>query len=80
MEPPRLLRMRIADAELPFGGTWTYEIRPADGGSTLTITEDGEVYNPIFRLISRLTGQRGTITEYHTSLARKFGQPVEFLD
>ncbi len=34
-EPPRKLVTRIADPNLPFGGTWTFEIAPAEGGATL---------------------------------------------
>lgn len=52
MERPSLLVARIADPSLPFGGTWTYRIAPAAGGSDLTITEDGEVYNVIFRFMA----------------------------
>jgi hypothetical protein len=62
MERPSLLVSRIADPTLPFGGTWTYRITPADDGSHLSITEDGEVYNPIFRFMSRYVfGQAVTI-------------------
>jgi hypothetical protein len=53
MERPSLIVARIADPSLPFGGTWTYRIVPAGGGSDLTITEDGEVYNVIFRFVAR---------------------------
>jgi len=53
MDPPSLLVARIADPKLAFGGTWTYRIAPAPGGSDLTITENGEVYNVIFRFMSR---------------------------
>jgi len=53
MERPALLVGRIDTHDLPFGGTWTYRITQADGGSDLSITEDGEVYNPIFRFMSR---------------------------
>ena len=57
--------VRIADLDLPFGGTWTYEIAPRSGGSTLTITEDGEIYNPMFRVMSRFVfGYESTITSY----------------
>ena len=64
-ETPRLLVVRIADVNLPFGGTWIYEISPVSGGSTLTITEDGEIYNPIFRVMSRFVfGYESTITAY----------------
>jgi uncharacterized protein YndB with AHSA1/START domain len=52
--PDRLLVGRIADTNLPFGGSWTYELTPnGSGTTTLRITEDGEVYNPIFRFVSR---------------------------
>ena len=53
MEPPSLIVARIDSSDLPFGGTWTYRIAPPSGGSDLTITEDGEVYNVIFRFMSR---------------------------
>ena len=44
---------RIADRDLPFGGTWTWELQPAAAGTRVTITEHGEVYNPVFRFMSR---------------------------
>lgn len=74
-DPPHKLVTRIADANLPFGGTWTYEIAPtADGGSTLTITENGEVYNPIFRFMSRyVMGYTTTIDRYLRDLRKKIG-------
>lgn len=73
-EPPRKLVTRIADPHLPFGGTWTYEIAPAGSGSTLTITENGEVYNPIFRFISRyIMGYTGTMDHYIQALQAKLG-------
>jgi uncharacterized protein YndB with AHSA1/START domain len=71
-EPPRLLVLRIADPDLPFGGTWTYAVAPAPAGSTLTITEDGEIYNPIFRAMARFVfGYEGTISAYLDALGRK---------
>ena len=76
--PPKRLVGRIADPELPFGGTWTYEITPAKDGSAITITERGEVYNPIFRLVSRFMNQAATIETYLTYLARKFGEEPSF--
>jgi len=39
--------------ETDFGGTWTMEIVPTSGGSRLTITERGEIYNPIFRTLAK---------------------------
>ena len=72
MDPPSLLVARIADPKLPFGGTWTYRIAPAPGGSELTITEDGEVYNVIFRFMSRFVfGQTATIDAYLAALRKR---------
>jgi uncharacterized protein YndB with AHSA1/START domain len=68
---------RIADTDLGFGGTWTYELTPADGGTRLTITERGEVSNVIFRFLSRFVfSQHATIDKYLQALGRKFGEPV----
>jgi uncharacterized protein YndB with AHSA1/START domain len=76
MTPPRKLVNRIADPKLPFGGTWTFEITPTAEGSTLHITENGFVTNPVFRVLSRFVfGYTGTIESYLKSLAKKFGEP-----
>lgn len=59
--PPKLLVRRVV-GEKDFGGTWTCEIAPAATGSTLTITENGEVYSPFFRFVSRyVVGHHRTI-------------------
>ena len=72
-EPPRLLVLRIAEPDLPFGGTWTYELSPGDRGATvLKITENGEVYNPLFRFMSRFVfGHEGTIRGYLAALEKR---------
>ena len=76
--PPSRLVTRIADHGLPFGGSWTYVVTPtSDGGSTVTVTEDGEVYNPIFRFVSRfVTGHTATMDKYLKALGKKFGESV----
>jgi uncharacterized protein YndB with AHSA1/START domain len=75
--PPRRLVTLIVDPSLPFGGTWTYEIAPIEGGSVLRITEDGEVRNPIFRFVSRfIFGLRATMDQYLRDLGAKFGETV----
>ena len=74
-QPPARLIVRIADSRLPFGGTWTYEIIPAAAGCRLRIREDGEIYNPLFRFLSRFVfGYSGTMDTYFRSLAKKFGE------
>ena len=71
-ERPRLLVLRIADPDLPFGGTWTYELSPDGGATVLKITENGEVYNPVFRFMSRFVfGHEGTIAGYLAALEKR---------
>jgi Polyketide cyclase / dehydrase and lipid transport len=75
--PPRIYQARIADKNLPFGGTWTYEITPASSGCDLRIIEAGEVYNPVFRFVSRfLVGYTKTMDTYLVAVGSKFGELV----
>jgi hypothetical protein len=76
--PPIALVTRIDSKSLPFGGTWTYDVQPDAGGrSRLQITEDGEIYNPIFRFVSRFfIGYEGTLRQYVSDVERKLGSPV----
>ena len=70
-DPPRAFRVRIDDPGQPFGGTWTYALVPEETGTSLTITEDGEVYNPIFRVLSRFVfSQTATMDAYLAALHR----------
>lgn len=74
-EPPRRLSTRIADQGLPFGGSWTWRIRPVDGGSELSVTENGEIYNPLFRFAARFVfGYTATLDGYLAALANHFGE------
>jgi len=76
--PPVRRAIRIADRNLPFGGTWTFDIAPESGGSTLRITEDGEIYNVIFRFVSRFVlGYTASIESHFRDLGRKFGETVQ---
>jgi len=75
--PPRRLVTRIADQGLPYGGSWTYELTPDGSGTRLTITEHGEVYNPIFRFVSRFVlGHTSTMTGVLRALGAKYGETV----
>jgi hypothetical protein len=73
--PPRHLVVRIAGPKLPFGGVWMYDIMPTAQGCSLTITENGEVYNPIFRFVSRfIMGHTATLDAYLKSLTTALGE------
>ena len=70
--PPKRFVTRIADKSLPFGGRWIYEITPTPSGSQLRITEEGEVYNPIFRFVSRfIMGHTATIDSYLSAVQKR---------
>lgn len=74
---PRMVRTEIQGArEQGYGGTWTWDLVPAeDGGTIVTITENGEVYNPLFRLLSRTVfSSYRSLEQYARDLARRFGE------
>lgn len=80
-EPPRVLETRIAQKDLPYGGSWLYEITPGPDATELRITENGEVYNPAFRLISRfIMGHTATIDKTLHALGNKFGESITVED
>ncbi len=71
--PPTRFVTRIV-GETAFGGTWTMEIVPISTGSRLTITERGEIYNPIFRTLSRFVfGHASTMEGCLTAARRQLG-------
>lgn len=74
-DPGRELILRIVTPDSPFGGTWTYRLTEANGVTELAITENGEVYNVVFRALARFVfGHTATIDVFLKSLAAKFGE------
>ena len=74
---PRRLVRRIANENLAFGGSWTMEIGEYGEVTSLAITENGEVHNPVFRFMSRfIIGQTSAIDGYLRALGRKLGVEV----
>lgn len=72
---PKSLTRRIVGKNLPFDGSWTYTLEPAANGTTVRITEDANVYNPIFRFMSRfILGYTGTMDKYLQALGAVTGQ------
>src|SRR5215213_3154210 len=73
--PAERMVTRIRDTDLGYSGQWTYLFVPENGGTRVTIREDGEVSNVLFRFMSRYVfGQTSTIDAYLTSLATHFGE------
>jgi uncharacterized protein YndB with AHSA1/START domain len=72
--PAQRMVTRIRDTDLGYSGQWTYLFTRENGGTRVTIREDGEVSNVIFRFMSRYVfGQTATIDSYLNSLAKHFG-------
>lgn len=67
--PNKRVVNRIADKSLPFGGRWIYDLSAEGGVTRLTITEEGEVYNAVYRFVSRfIMGYTRTIDRYLNDL------------
>lgn len=79
--PAQRMVTRIRDTDLGYSGQWTYSFTPENGGTRVTIREDGEVSNVLFRFMSRYVfGQTSTIDAYLTSLAKNFGEEAAIRD
>lgn len=69
--PPSRIVTRVV-GETQFGGTWTIQIDPTSTGSRVTITERGEIYNPVFRTLSKLVfGYTSTMESCLAAAAKK---------
>jgi hypothetical protein len=70
-DPPTLLQNVIADKKSSLWRRVDLESAGAEGRLPVTITEDGEVYNPLFRFVSRFViGHTRTLDNYLTQLAQ----------
>jgi hypothetical protein len=77
-KPPVAIVRRIATENLPYGGSWSFELQPVEGGTRVRITEDGEVYNPIFRFVSKFViGQTATLDTYLKAMGKATGEDVQ---
>lgn len=75
--PGQRIVTRITDTDLGYSGKWTYVFTAEGANTRVTITEDGEVSNVIFRFLSRYAfGHTATIDSYLTSLGKQFGETV----
>jgi hypothetical protein len=73
---PKSLTRRILGKNLPFDGSWTYTLAPTPTGATVRIVEDANIYNPLFRFVSRfVTGYTATMDKYLQALGPATGQP-----
>jgi uncharacterized protein YndB with AHSA1/START domain len=74
---PHRFATTIADEKLPFGGIWKYEMEQINAGTRVTVREEGEIFNPVFRLVSHyVLGYHGTIDRYLRALGSHFNETV----
>lgn len=65
----------IEEQGAAFGGTWTLTFVENGNSTKLTIIENGRVYNPLFRFLSRFTfGHRATIDSFLKSLQQEISK------
>lgn len=76
-EPPTRFTARILDKDLGYSGEWQYVISPIEGGTRVTITEQGEVSNPVFRFFGNFIGYTKTIDAYLSNLALALNEHVK---
>ena len=76
--PNQKMVTRILDTDLGYSGKWTYVLAAENNGTRVTIREDGEVSNVLFRFMSRyIFGHTSTLDGYLTSLAKRFGEDAK---
>jgi hypothetical protein len=75
------LTRRIANRNLPYSGEWTFSLQPSGATTIVRITERGEIYNPVFRFMSRfILGNTRTIDAYLQALEKALKQKIEIHD
>ena len=72
--PPTHLVVQAEQEGGPVWGTWTYRLETVGDGCRVSITEEGEMRNPIFRALAELRGLDASIKIQLKDLARKFGE------
>lgn len=73
-DPPRRFSARSLDDDLSASSEWTWQVDGDQHASIVTITERGEVPNPVVRFVrTHLTGFAGPVEQYLRDLARAVG-------
>jgi len=77
IQPPSYLVTEVVtDEKSQWGGIWTYELASSGAGTEVTITEQGWVKSPFFRVMMKLMGTHSTMDGVLRNLGAKFGEQV----
>jgi uncharacterized protein YndB with AHSA1/START domain len=74
--PSRLVTEVVTDDKSDWGGVWTYNLVTNGVGTEVTITEDGWIKSPIFRVMMKLMGTHSTMDGVLKALGARFGDQV----
>ncbi|MBI2408654.1 MAG: SRPBCC family protein [Gemmatimonadetes bacterium] len=77
IQPPSLLVTEIiTDEKSQWGGVWTYDVAANGTGTEVTITEEGWVKSPFFRVMMKVMGTHSTMDGVLKHLGARFGEQV----
>ncbi|MBM3908049.1 MAG: SRPBCC family protein [Gemmatimonadetes bacterium] len=77
IQPPSFLVTEVVtDEKSQWGGIWTHELVANGTGTEVTITEEGWVKSPFFRVMMKLMGTHSTMDGVLRNLGAKFGEQV----
>ncbi len=74
--PSLMVTEIVADEKASWGGTWTYQVAAAGAGTEVTITEDGWLKPPLFRVMMKMMGAHSNIDGVLKHLGARFGEQV----
>jgi hypothetical protein len=74
--PSLLVSEIVTDEKSQWGGIWTYELATSGAGTEVTVTEDGWVKSPFFRVMMKLRGTHATMDAVLKHLGARFGEQV----
>ena len=74
--PSRMVTEVVTDEKSDWGGVWTYDLVANGSGTEVTITEDGWIKSPLFRVMMKAKGTHSTMDGVLKSLGARFGEQV----
>ena len=76
VDPPARLRTEMDAGD--FSGSWSYELEPTDdGGTLLTVTEEGRVGSAFLRALMLFHDEYASMTGFHRALGDRLGEAVK---
>ena len=74
--PSRMVTEIVTDEKSDWGGVWTYDLVANGSGTEVTITEEGWIKSPFFRVMMKAMGTYSTMDGVLKALGARFGEQV----